>query len=95
MDEPSTDRRYVALACTGSFVAISLHSLVDFNLYIPSNAMLLAWIAGIAATSLHSAWSNPSSRSVNVERTAALGTAADDRTRRLPDLHRTIDHEHQ
>jgi O-antigen ligase len=59
MDEPSTDRRCVALACTGSFVAISLHSFVDFNLYIPSNAMLLAWIAGIAATSLHSAWSRP------------------------------------
>src|ERR1017187_3381256 len=62
MDEPSPDRRYVALACTGSFVAISLHSFVDFNLYIPSNAMLLAWIAGIAATSLHSGWSKPSSR---------------------------------
>ena len=50
MDEPSTDRRYVALACAGSFAAILLHSFVDFNLYIPANAMLLAWIAGIAAT---------------------------------------------
>jgi len=49
MDEPSTDRRYVALACAGSFAAIMLHSFVDFNLYIPANAMLLAWIAGIAA----------------------------------------------
>jgi O-antigen ligase len=66
MGEPSNDRRYVALACTGSFVAIFLDSFVDFNLYIPSNAMLLAWIAGIAATSLHSGWSNPSSRGVNV-----------------------------
>ena len=63
MEEPSTDRRYLSLACAGSFVAIFLHSFVDFNLYIPSNAMLLAWIAGIAATSLHSGWSNPSSRS--------------------------------
>lgn len=70
MEEPSTDRRYLSLACAGSFVAIFLHSFVDFNLYIPSNAMLLAWIAGIAATSLHSAWTNPSSRSVNLERTA-------------------------
>jgi hypothetical protein len=25
-----------------------LHSLADFNLYIPANAMLLAWIAGAA-----------------------------------------------
>jgi O-antigen ligase len=49
MDEPSNDRRYVALACAGSFAAIMLHSFVDFNLYIPANAMLLAWIAGIAA----------------------------------------------
>jgi O-antigen ligase len=51
MHEPSTDRRYIALACSGAFAAISLHSFVDFNLYIPSNAMLLAWIAGIAAAS--------------------------------------------
>jgi O-antigen ligase len=51
IDGPSTDRRYVSLACTGSFVAILLHSLVDFNLYIPANAMLLAWIAGLAASS--------------------------------------------
>jgi O-antigen ligase len=50
MNEPSSDRRYVALACAGSFAAILLHSFVDFNLYIPANAMLLAWIAGIAAT---------------------------------------------
>ena len=28
--------------------AIALHSLADFNLYIPANAMLLAWIAGMA-----------------------------------------------
>ena len=49
MNESSDDRRYVALACAGSFAAIGMHSLVDFNLYIPANAMLLAWIAGIAA----------------------------------------------
>ena len=30
--------------------AILLHSLDDFNLYIPANAMLLAWMAGIAAS---------------------------------------------
>src|ERR1035437_7250989 len=49
MNESSDDRRYVSLACAGSFAAIGMHSLVDFNLYIPANAMLLAWIAGIAA----------------------------------------------
>ena len=64
MDEPSNDRRYVALACAGSFAAIMLHSFVDFNLYIPANAMLLAWIAGIAA--------NPSS-SVFIRGHSCLG----------------------
>ena len=43
------DRRYLALACVGAFTAIGLFSLVDFNLYIPANAMLLAWIGGITA----------------------------------------------
>lgn len=50
MKEPANDQRYVALACAGAFVAIMLHSFVDFNLYIPANAMLLAWITGIAAS---------------------------------------------
>src|ERR1035437_5778548 len=49
MNESSNDSRYVSLACAGSFAAIGIHSLVDFNLYIPANAMLLAWIAGISA----------------------------------------------
>jgi len=40
--------RYVAVACVGALATIALHSLADFNLYIPANAMLLAWIAGIA-----------------------------------------------
>ena len=43
--------RYFALACAGALAAILLHSLVDFNLYIPANAMLLAWIAGMIAGS--------------------------------------------
>jgi len=45
----SSQRRYLVLAGAGSFLAILLHSFVDFNLYVPSNAMLLAWIAGIPA----------------------------------------------
>jgi O-antigen ligase len=49
MNSKNTDKRCVALACIGSFTAIGLHSLVDFNLYIPANAMLLAWVGGIAA----------------------------------------------
>ena len=39
----------LALGCVGSFAAIGLHSIGDFNLYLPANALVLAWIAGIAA----------------------------------------------
>jgi O-antigen ligase len=45
-DEP---HRLLLVACAGSFVAIALHSVVDFNLYIPANAMVLVWIAGVAS----------------------------------------------
>jgi O-antigen ligase len=41
--------RYFAVACAGALAAILLHSFADFNLYIPANAMLLAWIAGMTA----------------------------------------------
>ena len=43
----NTDR-YLAIACTGALSAILLHSFVDFNLYIPANGMLAAWVAGLA-----------------------------------------------
>ncbi len=46
------EARYFAVACVGALSAIALHSLADFNLYIPANAMLLAWIAGMAVGSL-------------------------------------------
>jgi putative inorganic carbon (HCO3(-)) transporter len=42
------EARYFAVACAGALSTIALHSLADFNLYIPANAMLLAWIAGMA-----------------------------------------------
>jgi O-antigen ligase len=45
--DPGT--RYFAVACAGALAAILVHSLADFNLYIPANAMLLAWIAGMTA----------------------------------------------
>jgi O-antigen ligase len=43
------DRRLLTIACAASFVAAALHSFVDFNMYIPANAMTLAWIAGLAS----------------------------------------------
>jgi O-antigen ligase len=43
------DRRLIAIACAAAFVAILLHSLVDFNMYVPADAMTLAWIGGIGS----------------------------------------------
>jgi O-antigen ligase len=41
---------WLAVGLTGSMSAMALHSLVDFNLYIPANALALAWIAGLAVS---------------------------------------------
>jgi len=46
--DPS-ELRWLGLACFGSIAAILVHSVVDFNLYVPANAAVLAWICGIAA----------------------------------------------
>jgi hypothetical protein len=45
---PGRSSRFLAMACVGSLTAILLHSLVDFNMYIPANGMLAAWVAGMA-----------------------------------------------
>ncbi|MDQ6664107.1 MAG: O-antigen ligase family protein [Acidobacteriota bacterium] len=44
----SAEARSLSVACTAALGAILIHSLVDFNLYIPANAMEVAWIAGVA-----------------------------------------------
>lgn len=44
-----SDMRWIAVGCLGSVVAILVHSFVDFNLYVPANAAVLAWICGLAA----------------------------------------------
>jgi hypothetical protein len=38
----------VALGCAGSLIAILLHSLADFNLYIPANALVFSLVLGLA-----------------------------------------------
>lgn len=43
------DRRLLLLACLAALGGMALHSLVDFNSYIPANALAMAWIAGIAS----------------------------------------------
>lgn len=40
----------LAVGLTGAITALLLHSGADFNLYIPANAMTLAWICGLAVS---------------------------------------------
>ena len=40
---------FLLIACTTSLAGMALHSFVDFNTYIPANALVLAWIAGVAS----------------------------------------------
>jgi O-antigen ligase len=42
------DERYRAIACVAAMAAMLAHSFVDFNMYVPANALVFAWIAGIA-----------------------------------------------
>jgi O-antigen ligase len=39
---------YLALATAGGLTAIAIHSLADFNLYVPANAMLAVWLGALA-----------------------------------------------
>jgi O-antigen ligase len=40
--------RMIALGCTGSIVAMTLHAMADFNLYIPANALVFSTTLGLA-----------------------------------------------
>jgi O-antigen ligase len=40
-------RGFLLLACVVSLLGMAIHSFVDFNLYIPANAMTFAWTAGL------------------------------------------------
>jgi O-antigen ligase len=40
----------LALGLLAVFLALGLHSLADFNLYIPANALALAWLGGVAVS---------------------------------------------
>lgn len=44
------DERWIGLAVLGSLAAILTHSAFDFNLYVPANAAVLAWICGLGAS---------------------------------------------
>jgi O-antigen ligase len=40
----------LAVGLLGAFIALGVHSLADFNLYIPANALALAWLGGLAVS---------------------------------------------
>jgi O-antigen ligase len=40
----------LAVGILGALIALGLHSLTDFNLYVPANALVLAWLAGIVVS---------------------------------------------
>ncbi len=48
--ESNSRHRALAVGLVGALLAIGLHSLVDFNLYIPANALAVAWLAGLAVS---------------------------------------------
>jgi O-antigen ligase len=59
----SRSEKTVALGCFGSLSAISLHSLTDFNLHIPANALVFFVVLGLAqanSSNLYSVASNAS-----------------------------------
>jgi len=45
---PNSSARVAALGCCGGILALLLHSLVDFNLQIPANALVFAALVGVA-----------------------------------------------
>lgn len=48
VEQEPINGRCLAIACVGSMIAILLHSVADFNMQIPANASVMAWISGIA-----------------------------------------------
>jgi O-antigen ligase len=47
LDDSRGYRRAVLLGCIGSTVALLVHSMTDFNLQIPANALIFSVILGI------------------------------------------------
>ncbi len=47
LDDPRSYRRSVTLGCIGSTTALLLHSLTDFNLQLPANALIFAVVLGL------------------------------------------------
>jgi O-antigen ligase len=41
----------LAIGLFASFITVGVHSLADFNLYIPANALAFAWLSGVGVSS--------------------------------------------
>jgi O-antigen ligase len=47
LDDPRRYRRSITLGCIGSSLALLIHSMTDFNLQVPANALIFAVVLGI------------------------------------------------
>jgi O-antigen ligase len=73
-------RRSVLLACIGSSAALLIHSIADFNLQIPANALLFAVILGIGSKATYSTSASGKTRKEDMQsggRTASVNRGAD------------------
>ncbi|WP_321476855.1 O-antigen ligase family protein [uncultured Paludibaculum sp.] len=48
--EPGSMNWTMAVGLAGALSTLLLHSLVDFNMYIPANALVAGWLCGLAAS---------------------------------------------
>lgn len=48
--EPGVTHWTLAVGLAGALSTVLLHSLVDFNMYIPANALVAGWLCGLAAS---------------------------------------------
>ncbi|MSO20421.1 MAG: hypothetical protein EXQ56_08140 [Acidobacteria bacterium] len=63
---PHARDNILATGCAGAMVSIFVHSLTDFNLQIPANALIFAWIAGTAVALIQQRLPEASGRDVSV-----------------------------
>jgi O-antigen ligase len=70
----SLDDRMMSVACVASLTAILIHSFADFNMYVPVNALAVAWIAGIAGVRLTGLRKRPAVRTAPAPAHAAVSS---------------------
>lgn len=50
LKKPASPNWWLAVALLAALSSLAIHSLADFNLYIPANAMVFAWLSGVAVS---------------------------------------------